>query len=610
MVSHIETLPQSGAPSLRAGMGSLPYPGGVAFRVWAPHADNVAVVGDFNDWADDRDRLVRESGGYWSGDVRGAQAGQRYGYVIWNGSQRLERKDPYARDVDHSNGPSTIVDSDGFDGTNDAFRMPPWNELIIYELHLGTFDDEQGGEPGNLATAIRRLSHVAELGANAVQIMPLTEFPGDFSWGYNPSDIFAVESKYGRPDDLKAFIKAAHGLGLAVIIDVVYNHLGPSDLTTWQFDGELEPGKGGIYFYNDWRSWTPWTESGRPDYGRGEVRQYLRDNALHWLDEYHADGLRWDMTLYIRTVFGDQADVGQSLPDGYSLMQWINREIDVRCPWKISIAEDLQDNLWLTRDVDRGGAGFGSQWAANFVYPVRRALTASQDEERSIWALREAIVGGYDGNVFKRVIYTESHDEVANGRARLPQDIAPQDPGGWFARKRSTLGAALVFTAPGIPMLFQGQEFLEDEWFRDIDPIDWSKKERFAGIFRLYQDLARMRRDRAGFAGLQGHHVNVFHRNDADKVIAFHRWDRGGAGDDVIVVLNLANRAYQNYTLGFPRPGTWNVRFNSDWSGYSPDFSSHPGYHAVTEPGDYDGLDFCGDVGIGPYTALVLTQNG
>ena len=598
-----------GVPSSRPGMGSLPFPGGAAFRVWAPHADAVAVVGDFNGWADGRDRLAHESSGYWSGEVPGAHAGQRYGFVIWNGSQRLERKDPYARDVDHSNGPSIIIDSDRFNWAGDSFRTPPWNELIIYEMHLGTFNDERGGGPGDLATAIERLSHVVELGANAVQIMPLTEFPGDFSWGYNPSDIFAVESKYGHPDDLKAFIKAAHGLGLAVIVDVVYNHLGPSDLTTWQFDGELVPGKGGAYFYNDWRSWTPWTETGRPDYGRGEVRQYLRDNALHWLGDFHADGLRWDMTLYIRTVFGDPGDPGQALPDGYSLMQWINREIHARSPWKISIAEDLQDNPWLTRHVDASGAGFGSQWAANFVHPVRRALITARDEDRSIQELREAILGRYDGDVFKRVIYTESHDEVANGRARLPQDIAPQDPGGWFARKRSALGAVLVFTAPGIPMIFQGQEFLEDEWFRDIDPLDWSKKQRFAGIFRLYQDLARMRRDRAGFAGLQGHGANVFHCNDADKMIAFHRWDRGGAGDDVIVVLNLANRAYDSYAIGFPRPGLWRVRFNSDWSGYSPDFASHPGYHATAEPGGYDGLDFLGEIGIGPYTALILTQD-
>lgn len=609
-IARLEPTRRSSAWSSRPGMGSLPFPGGAAFRVWAPRAEAVAVVGDFNSWSDESDRLSHEGGGYWSGEVPGAHAGQRYRYVIWNGSQRLERKDPYARDVDHSNGPSVIVDSDSFDWSGDQFQMPPWNELTIYEMHLGTFNAEHGGAPGNLAKAIERLTHVAELGANAVQIMPLTEFPGGFSWGYNPSDIFAVESNYGGPDELKTFVKTAHGLGLAVIIDVVYNHLGPSDLTTWQFDGELEPGKGGIYFYNDWRSWTPWTDTGRPDYGRGEVRQYLRDNALYWLDHFRADGLRWDMTLYIRTVFGNEADVSQSLSDGYGVMQWINREINERSPWKISIAEDLQDNPWLTRRVEAGGAGFGSQWAANFVHPVRRALIAGRDEDRSMGDVREAILGRYDDDVFKRVIYTESHDEVANGRARLPQDIAPQDPGGWFARKRSALGAVLVFTAPGIPMIFQGQEFLEDEWFRDVDPLDWSKKQRFAGIFRLYQDLIRMRRDRAGFAGLQGHNINVFHCNDADKVIAFHRWDHGGAGDDVVVVVNLANRAFEKYVIGLPRPGAWRVRFNSDWSGYSPDFGSHPGHDAIAEPGGYDGMEFNGEIGIGPYTALVLTQDG
>ena len=609
-IEPIEPAPSGTPASSRPGMGSLPFPGGAAFRVWAPHANAVAVVGDFNGWADANDRLAPEGGGYWSGEVHGASAGQRYGYIIWNGAQRLERKDPYAHDVDNSNGPSVIVDGDdSFDWGDDAFRMPPWNELIIYEMHLGTFNDKPGGEPGNLETAIERLSHIAELGANAVQVMPLTEFPGDYSWGYNPSDIFAVESRYGGPLDLKAFIKAAHGLGLAVIIDVVYNHLGPNDLTTWQFDGWHEPDKGGIYFYNDWRSWTPWTETGRPDYGRGEVRQYLRDNALYWLDGFRADGLRWDMTVYIRTVFGSGDDPGQALPDGWGMMQWINREIDTRSPWKISIAEDLQDNIWLTRDGAAGGAGFDAQWAANFVHPVRRAMIASRDEERSMGELRDAILSGYSDDAFERVIYTESHDEVANGHARLPQEIAPDDPGGWFARKRSTLGAVLVFTAPGIPMLFQGEEFLEDEWFRDVDPLDWSKKERFAGIFRMYQDLVRMRRDRTRFAGLQGHHANVFHCNDVDKVIGFHRWDRGGAGDDVVIVLNLANRGYESYTIGFPRPGNWRVRFNSDWAGYSPDFTNHPGYHTVAEPGPYDGLDFHGQIGIAPYTALVLTQD-
>ena len=595
---------------MRTGMGSVPFADGTAFRVWAPNAEAVFVAGDFNDWSDDRDPLTHEGNGYWAGEIGGVGPGAKYEYVIVNGGRRLWRSDPYGRDVDHSNGPTVIVDPAVFGtGASPPFAMPARHELIVYEMHVGTFNDRPGGAPGNLDTAIARLGHVAELGANAVQIMPLAEFPGAHSWGYNPSHIFAVESDYGGPAGLKAFIAAAHALGLAVIVDVVYNHLGPSDLDLWQFDGWHENGKGGIYFYNDWRSSTPWGDT-RPDYGRPEVRQFLRDNALFWLDAFGADGLRWDMTLYIRTVHGNQHDAGQSIADGWGFMQSVNREVRARWPEKISIAEDLQDNEWLTRGAPAGGAGFDAQWAANFVHPVRAALVAGRDEDRSMAAVRDAILDRYGGEAFARVVYTESHDEVANGRARLPHDVAPNDPGGWYARKRSTLGAVLVFTAPGIPMLFQGQEFLEDEWFRDTDPLDWGKKERFAGIFRMYRDLARMRRDRVGFAGLQGQHVNVFHVNDRDKVVAFHRWDRGGPGDDVVVVLNMAARSYESYTIGLPHGGAWRVRFNSDWSGYSPDFGNHLGYDTAADGVPRDGLNLSGNIGIGPYSALILTQAG
>jgi 1,4-alpha-glucan branching enzyme len=602
---------RSVVPTGRAGMGAVPFAGGTAFRVWAPHADAVFVVGEFNDWSEQADPLAREDGGYWSGEVSGARPGDKYEYLIANGGLRLRRGDPYGRDFEHSNGPTVVVGADGFDWGGTDFAMPAWNELVVYEMHVGTFNDQRPGDraPGNLDAAIARLGHVAELGANAVQVMPLAEFPGDHSWGYNPSHIFAIESGYGGPAAFKAFVRAAHDLGLAVIVDIVHNHLGPDDLDLWQFDAWHENGKGGIYFYNDWRSRTPWGDT-RPDYGRGEVRQFLRDNALYWLDEFRADGLRWDMTLYIRTVNGDEHDPSQAVADGWGLMQWVNREIDARWPWKISIAEDLRDNPWLTRAPDAGGAGFDAQWAANFVHPVREALKVPGDEHRSMVAVRDAILGRYDGDGFTRVVYTESHDEVANGRARLPHDISPDDPGGWFARKRSTLGAVLVLTTPGIPMLFQGQEFLEDQWFRDDDPLDWGKKERFAGVFRLYQDLIRLRRDRGRFRGLQGHHANAFHANDSDKVVAFHRWDHGGPGDDVVVVVNFANRAHDSYTVGFPRGGDWRVRFNSDWSGYSPDFGNHLGYDTTAHPGSRDGLGFHGNIGIGPYSALVLTQDG
>jgi len=341
------------------------------------------------------------------------------------------------------------------------------------------------------------------------------------------------------------------------------------------------------------------------------VRQILRDNALFWLDEYRADGLRFDMTLYIRTAHGNPHDEGQRLADGWELMRWINREINARAPWKITVAEDLQDEPWMTKAPDEGGAGFDSQWGANFVHPVRAAIITGRDEDRSMTAVRDAILGRYNGDALQRVVYTESHDEVANGRARVPSDIWPGNAGSWYSRKRSTLGAVLAFTSPGIPMIFQGQELLEDEWFRDTDPIDWCKKKRFGGIFRLYCDLVHLRRNWwDNTRGLRGQNVNLFHLNDADKVIAFHRWDQGGPGDDVVVVLNFADRAYDSYTIGFPRGGPWNVRFNSDWRGYSDDFGDHLGYDTRADPGERDGFSQSGNVGLGPYTALILTQAG
>jgi len=145
---------------------------------------------------------------------------------------------------------------------------------------------------------------------------------------------------------------------------------------------------------------------------------------------------------------------------------------------------------------------------------------------------------------------------VANGQARVPQEINPQDPKGWYAQKRSTLAAAMVFTAPGIPMLFQGQEFLEGGWFRDTLPIDWDQRDEFRGIVRLYRDLIRLRLNRDGFTrGLCGQFTQVYHLTDERKVIAFHRWDRGGPADDVVVVANFSHEPQDGHVIGFPAAG-------------------------------------------------------
>ena len=634
---------QAGKPPRAEGMGSIIIDGGVAFRVWAPHATAIDVTGEFDDWSalpdpksagGQADRtgadghgpsqpqgraetkpqlptpahtLLSEGNDYWYGEVPGARAGQQYRFVIHAEDGRLiPRIDPYARHVTSSVGNSIITDPDAYDWRGDRFVAPTLNNLVIYEMHVGTFfdADPDSDHPGTLDNVEDKMGHLVHLGINAIELMPLAEFAGDYSWGYNPANIFAVESAYGGPEKLRDLVRIAHSHGIAVIIDVVYNHFGPSDLDLWQFDGWSENGKGGIYFYNDWRSSTPWGDT-RPDYGRGEVRQFIHDNAMMWLDEYHADGLRYDMTPYMRSV-----DAGETnIPDGWTLSRWINSDIRAKEPSRYLIAEDLHGYAPVV-SADDGGAAFHAQWDNHFVHPVRAAVIAADDQARDMDSVREAVEFSY-GDAFSRVIYTESHDEVANGSARVPEEIDPEDPDGYFAQKRSTLGAALVFTAPGIPMIFQGQEFLTDGWFRDTVPLDWHRSTQYRGIVRLYADLISLRLNTEGYSkGLTGQHVATLHLNDEHNVYAFHRWYDGGPGDDVVVAVNLCNTVWGEYTIGMPYAGSWTTRLDSDATLYSADFVGAEvpvRVDAVEQP--YDGQPASATLVLPPYSVIILSRD-
>lgn len=591
---------------VQKGMGAIVHSDGVAFRVWAPNAQSVFVKGDFNNWSDNATALSHEENGYWYADVDSARPGHEYKFVLINGEQKLERIDPYARQVTNSTGNGVIYDPSGFDWQDDRFELPPHNELVIYEMHIGSFFAGTLGKPGGFETAIEKIEHLKRLGVNVIQVMPVAEFAGDFSWGYNPAHIFAVESIYGGPDGFKFFVREMHKRSFAVIQDVVYNHFGPSDLDLWQFDGWQENGMGGIYFYNDHRAATPWGST-RPDYGREEVRRFLHDNARMWLEEYHVDGLRYDSTLYIRCIDGNEAN---ELPDGWSLMQRINGDLRTRFPRCITIAEDLRNNPWITKPTEENGAGFHAQWDANFVHPVRAIVTLLQDEQRSMDAVRQAIDFRYEGDAFRRIVYSESHDEVANGRARVPQEINSGDPTGWHAQKRSTLAAGLVFTAPGIPMLFQGQEFLQGEWFRDDVPLNWEMNEQYQGIVRLYRDLIQLRLNTKGVSrGLCGQFLNIYHVNEADNIIAFQRWDQHGPGDDVVIVFNFNSTSRENYEIGMPSPGLWKLRLNSDAPIYSTDFQGFFSSDVEAFGDARDGLDASAKISIGPYSMLIFSQD-
>ena len=238
----------------------------------------------------------------------------------------------------------------------------------------------------------------------------------------------------------------------------------------------------------------------------------------------------------------------------------------------------------------------------NLITPERRR---SRHERYSLDASQR-----FNADAFQRVIFTESHDADSNGAQRLPEMIWPGNAWSWWSKKRSTLGAVAVLTAPGIPMLFMGQEFLASGWFDDDRMLDWSNAWRFAGITQLYRDLIRLRRNWFNNTrGLRGQNVNVFHVNNTDKLIAMHRWDTGGAGDDVVILLNFSNRAYENYRIGFPRSGMWRVRFNSDSGAYDAFFGNWASYDTMADFPGLDNMPCSANVGIGPYSAVVLSQD-
>jgi 1,4-alpha-glucan branching enzyme len=591
-------------------MGAVPYDGGTMFRVWAPHADAVFVSGTFDDWAQTRTELARDgdgSSGSWSADVDGVEAGAEYRFTIRTRDGDLSRIDPYARQVTNSVGNAVVYDHAAFDWGDDALEMPPWDDLVIYELHVGTFA-ATADRRGTFDAARKRLPYLQKLGVSAVQVMPPFEFAGDISWGYNPAHLFAIESSYGGPDAFKRFIRDAHSHGIAVIVDVVYNHFGPSDLDLWRFDGWSENDGGGIYVYNDDRASTPWGRT-RPDYGRGEVRTFLRDSALTWLEDFRCDGLRFDATVFIRRV--DWPAGSPEIAEGWTFMAWVNDEIRARQPWKLTIAEDLQSDPSLTTPTAEGGAGFTAQWDVAFLRGLRPALTAGNDADRDMAAVAGAIIGEGRGGPLSRVIYTESHDDVANGQVRVPESITPGAADSWWAKKRAALGSVIVLTSPGIPMLFQGQELLEDRWFDDTVALDWDKAHSNDGILRLHRDVIALRRTRdpdEATRGLRGTNLHILRADNESKVIAYHRWHEGGPHDDTVVIANFADRTFDDLRIGLPAPGRWNVRLNSDSQVYAAEFGAHEAFDLDADGPPMDGCAQSGLVAAGPYSVIVLSR--
>jgi len=558
-------------------LGSTLHDNGVDFAVWAPFAKSVSLLltveFDFKEIP-----MESDNKGYWSVNDVDAKAGQSYLYEITTpAGEKLKRNDPYARQLtDSDNGASIIVTRDFEWEGAEKYSAIDHNKAIIYELHIGTFNRPDASTAGTFYTAIEKLDYLVELGINYVELMPVTSMAQSHGWGYAPNYIFSVEHAYGGRRGLLDFVKACHEKGIGVILDVVYNHFF-SETDLWQFDGWSENELGGIYFYNDeQRGMTPW--GGRPDYGRGEVRQFILDNVAMWLTEFKIDGLRVDSTIYMRNSDGNNDKPELDIADAWSLLAEINELAHKINPNALMIAEDNSSNSGIVQPTSKGGMGFNAQWEIGFPHVIRDSLAITQNPDQPrLDGITYELEHSYNGDAFDKVIFSDSHDTAANGSVRLNEAVTPGNAGSMFARQRTLLASAATLTAPGIPMLLQGQEFMQEGSFNDWQMLEWDKTTQFAGIVTAHQHLINLRLNKHdNTRGLVGQHTNQFHRDDTNNVIAFHRWETGGPLDDTLVIINFDKSRLKNYKLTLPINGEWRVRFNSSWKGYSSDFYDTP----------------------------------
>ncbi|HEY1956843.1 MAG TPA: alpha amylase C-terminal domain-containing protein [Polyangiaceae bacterium] len=590
------------AEELAHGKRSMPLPApafganvtssGIVFRVWAPHASAAWVVGDF---AEQKVAMTAEGAGIFSATVADAHAGTNYSFTFDSPAGTIHRLDPYCRQVLDDASACTVVDPSAYVWQSGAFARAPRNATVVYEAHVAGF-------AGTLAAMRAALPSLATLGANVIELMPVQSYGGKASgWGYNPQLYFAPKAGLGTSDDLRGLVDEAHHDGMGVWIDTVVNHMdGWSQAPLACFDGDCPSGSHGPFFFPPGAyATTPWGP--RPNYAEPRVAEMLLASVSAWLGEYRGDGMRWDSVSNVRGIDGQG-----TVPGGRDLLVAANDL--AHAAGATSVAEDLKGYAAITQAPKDGGFGFDAQWDG-FGYAVTGVLATATDAGRDLGAIQSALTGSYAGDPFARLIFVEDHDTVGNGGARLPSKIDPTTPTSFWARRRSMLGGVLLLTAPGVPMIFMGQESLATGTFTNPPaPLASTIPAGFGDKMRaFYTDMIALRRNVGGQSGgLLDTNVEILQRNDTNKVIAYRRW--GASGEDVIVVVNLMNKAYTEYDVGVPSGGDWRVRLDTDWMKYGDDFGGGATGAVTAVAANKDGQPYALPVKLGAYAAVVFSR--
>lgn len=543
--------------------------GGAVFRVWAPGRTSVHVRGGFNNWSTTANPLTEIANGEWIGYAANVTAGDKfdaganYKYRFQPGN--VDKSDPRSRALNNLNSLNSVVtDPLAYQWQSDDFATPAWEDMMVYQVHVGMFPggpaDPFGftSNPGQYSDLTERADYIASLGVNMVMLMPIHEFGWDWSGGYNPVSQFAIESAHGSPDDLKEFIDAMNQRGIGVMLDIVQNHNGSGDNFMWDYLGP-----GNQLWFDDPAVETPWGP--QLDFDRFEVRKYMVDSVLTMLEEFRFSGFRWDATQFMSPYQGT----------GYDIMRWANDAIDQRFADTIQVAEHLPNDPVMTRATsDNFGAGFDSQYHLQFREAMRSAVFDAAFGDPNMSRVASATFATETGfTPVQRFNYIELHDEVwpTSGGQRMVITIDPDAPhNSEWARGRTTAAQGYMFMAPGIPAIHQGTEFLESRNFgsggpSDTSPrLDWRNLEDNYGVLQYYKDLIAVRAASPALRANAG--ARIFHVNEGGNVLGMHRWD--GAGEDIIVILNMSNNTYNGYQIGAPVGGTWYQLLNSEATGY------------------------------------------
>lgn len=504
-------------------------PGVVSFAIYAPGKQRISVIGDWNAWDREADPLKVTNEGLWWTELQLKPGRHLYKFCV-DGKQEIG--DPYATELGEGTevgqpAAQITVGAEPYAWQDSDWSPPPFNDLVIYELHIGDFN-----APFTYQSVIEKLPYLQDLGINALEIMPISEFASEHhGWGYNPAYFFCPETSYGTPDELRALIDQAHQHGIAIIMDAVFAHtahrhpfnqLYPYDQSPWYGASMAEQNQFGFPSL---------------DHTKPAAQAFIRDVQNFWMNHYHIDGFRYDYTLGIG--YNDENGVTRMVRDARA-----NR------PNVYLIAEQSPELPQMVRDTGLNGA-----WHVRFNYMLKALLREGQyhdwnwDNFGQLCEILDPHGQGYSDQA-QMVNYLESHDE-----SRVVYEVSTVEQfDEAVGRYKSALGAICLLTAPGVPMLLHGQEWGEaTEKTTDANPLHWEALDSDGGrgLHDYYRRLIHLRHDHQALR-MPGFAVDACYV--AEKTIVFHRWDQGG--DEVVVALNFSP-AEQHVTVPFPSGAHW-----------------------------------------------------